>query len=366
VTVEATWDEYYRDECDAAYLYGALADTEPDAARRELFERLAEVERRHVERWRRLFAESGRGVPAHRPSARVRALAWMGRRFGSSAVLPLVVAEEGREVQAYLRLADAQAATPVRAAAMTLAADSAAHARELALALGRRGEPWHASAVGGYLRSLVYGFNDGLTANFGLVAGVVGADVAPAVVAVTGIAGAIADALSMGASGYLAAKSEAEVRTHQITMERHELALMPEEEEAELALIYEARGMSAEQARQAARALMQHPTQALDAKVREELDLPGTSLSPLADGVITGAATAIGAFIPIAPFLLVDAGLAVWVSLTVSMIAHFLVGAARSLFTGRSVWASGRDMFLVGMGVAVVGYVIGELLTRML
>ncbi len=361
---DISWDAYYRDECDAAFLYGALAETEPDAARRDLFRRLAEVERRHVERWRRLFAESGRAVPPYRPSTRARALAWIGRRFGSSAVLPLVLAEESREVQAYLKLAELETASPLSAAATALAADSAAHARELALALGRRAEPWHQTAAGGYLRSLVYGFNDGLTANFGLVAGVLGADVAPTVVLITGIAGAIADALSMGASGYLAAKSEAEVRAHQILMERHELALMPEEEEAELALIYEARGMPADQARQTARALMQHPAQALDAKVREELDLAATALSPLLDGLVTGGATAVGAFIPIAPFLVVDAAFAVWVSLAVSMIAHFLVGAARSLFTGRSVWASGRDMFLVGMGVAVVGYLIGELVVR--
>lgn len=365
MTPDPAWDAYYRDEVDAAYLYGALAEIEPDAARRDLFRRLADVERRHVTQWVRLFAQAGRAVPAARPSARVRVLAWLARHLGAAAILPLVVAEEGREVQRYLRLADEQAA-PMRSAAMTLAADSAAHARELALLLGRRAEPWHTTAAGGYLRSLVYGFNDGLTANFGLVAGVVGADVAPAVVVITGIAGAIADALSMGASGYLAAKSETEVRAHQVAMERHELMVMPEEEEAELALIYEARGLAADQARAAARALMQNPAQALQTKTREELDLPVTTVSPLLDGCITGAATAIGAWIPIAPFLIFRGDLAVWVSVTVSMIAHFLIGAARSLFTGRSVWASGRDMFLVGMGVAIVGYALGELVARWL
>lgn len=366
MTPEAAWEGYYRDERDAAFLYETLARAERDAARREIFRRLADVERQHVARWQRLFADAGQPVPSYRPSARARVLAWLARRFGSSVVLPLVLAEEGREVQAYLKLAERGPTGGVRAAAMSLAADSAAHARELALALGRPAEPWHTTAAGGYLRSVVYGFNDGLTANFGLVAGVIGADVAPPVVIITGIAGAIADALSMGASGYLAAKSEAEVRAHQIAMERDELALMPEEEEAELALIYEGRGMPREQARQAARALMQNPTQALDAKVREELDLGGSTLSPLADGVVTGLATAVGAFIPIAPFLLLDAARAVWVSLAVSMVAHFIVGAARSVFTGRSVWASGRDMFFVGMGVAVVGYLIGELVTRLL
>ena len=249
---------------------------------------------------------------------------------------------------------------------MDIAAESAVHARELSEMLGREGEPWHVGGSGGYLRSVVYGFNDGLTANFGLVAGVLGADVAPHIVSVSGIAGAIADALSMGSSGYLAAKSEAEVQAHQIEMERHEMKLMPDLEEDELAVIYEAKGLTAERARETARAMMKDPSQALDAMVREELNIHPAELAPLKDGVVTGTATAVGALIPIVPFLVMEHATAMWVSLAISMLAHFAIGAARSMFTGRSVWASGRDMFLVGFGVAAVGYVIGELVTRVL
>jgi VIT1/CCC1 family predicted Fe2+/Mn2+ transporter len=212
----------------------------------------------------------------------------------------------------------------------------------------------------------VYGFNDGLTANFGLVAGVIGASVAPHIVIITGVAGALADALSMGSSGYLAAKSEAEVQAHQIEMERHEMRLMPDLEEDELAVIYEAKGLSPERARETAHAMMQDPSQALDAMVREELNIHPAELAPFKDGVITGAATAVGALIPIVPFLVMSHGPAIWGSLTVSMLAHFAIGAARSMFTGRGVWASGRDMFVVGFGVAAVGYLIGELITRLL
>jgi VIT1/CCC1 family predicted Fe2+/Mn2+ transporter len=110
--------------------------------------------------------------------------------------------------------------------------------------------------------------------------------------------------------------------------------------------------------------MMKDPSQALEAMVREELNIHPAELAPLRDGVVTGAATAVGAFIPIVPFLLLSHDVAVWVSLVVSMLAHFAIGAARSLFTGRSVWASGRDMFVVGFGVAAVGYVIGEVITR--
>ncbi len=360
------WDRHYRDEVDAVYLYRRLAEVERDPTRRDLFERLAAVEDRHVARWQEIFQEHQRTLPNHSPTPHVRLLAWIGRRFGSGLVLPMILADEGREVEAYLGLASQSTEPPVREAAATIAVDSALHARDLAAVLGRTAEPWHVSASAGYLRSLVYGFNDGLTANFGLVAGVIGASVDPHIVIITGVAGAIADALSMGASGYLAAKSQAEVQAHQIEMERRELQLMPDLEREELALLYEAKGLTRERAIETARELMRDPVQALDAQVRDELNITEAPMTPAIDGWVTGAATAVGAFIPIAPFLVVSADVAVWISLTVSMLAHFLVGAARSFFTGRGVWASGRDMFAVGFGVALIGYAIGELITHLL
>jgi len=360
---DESWDAHYRDERDAAFLYRQLAEVEPAGERRQLFERLARVEDRHVERWEQLFREANRPLPAYKTAWRARLLGWAARRFGAEAILPLMLAEEGREVQAYLGLARQSHDRLTHSAAVDIAADSAMHARELSAAMGREGEPWHAGGGGGYLRSVVYGFNDGLTANFGLVAGVIGASVQPHIVIISSIAGAIADALSMGASGYLAAKSEAEVHAHQIEMERHEMRLMPDIEEDELAVIYEAKGLSPERARETARAIMQDPALALDTMVREELNIHPPELAPLKDGVVTGTATAVGAFIPILPFLGLDFGPAVWVSLTISMLAHFGIGAARSLFTGRGVWSSGRDMFVVGFGVAAVGYAIGELVT---
>jgi predicted membrane protein (TIGR00267 family) len=360
------WDEHYCDERDAAFLYRQLAAVETGGERRQLFERLARVEDRHVERWEQLFREAGRPLPVYKTALRARLLAWAARRFGAASILPLMLAEEGREVQSYLGLARQSADRLTHSAAVDIAADSAMHARELSAAMGREGEPWHAGGSGGYLRSVVYGFNDGLTANFGLVAGVIGASVAPNIVIISGVAGAIADALSMGASGYLAAKSEAEVHAHQIEMERHEMRLMPDLEEEELAVIYEAKGLSPERARETAHAIMQDPALALDAMVRDELNIRPAELAPLRDGIVTGTSTAVGAFIPILPFLAFEFRTAVWVSLAISMLAHFGIGAARSLFTGRGVWSSGRDMFVVGFGVAAVGYMIGELVTKFL
>jgi VIT1/CCC1 family predicted Fe2+/Mn2+ transporter len=175
-----------------------------------------------------------------------------------------------------------------------------------------------------------------------------------------------ADALSMGASGFLAAKSEQEVYAHEIAMEKEEIRLMPEVEADELALIYEAKGMPKEEARRRADQAIQDPDRALEESVREELGIGEQRGTPLREGVVTGTATAVGALIPVAPFLFTSGTPAIALSFGVAMLSHFGVGAARSVFTGRGVFRSGLDMFLVGLGVAAVGYVVGDLLARSL
>ena len=361
-----TWRHHLQDEADAAFLYRALASAEGDAKRRDLFERLAAVEDRHTGLWRKLLAERGIEVMAIHPSAKARLFAWLARRFGPSLLLPLLLREEGAEVKGYLQLHRESDAEDARATALTLARESAEHAQTLGKIAGAEGEPWHRTKSGGFLRNVVYGFNDGLTANFGLVAGVIGAAVEPHIIQVSGVAGMIADALSMGSSGYLAAKSEREVYAHEIAMERDEIQMMPELEEEELALLYEAKGVAPERARSMAHDVMRDPERALDEKVREELRIGEAHSTPLREGWVTGTATAVGAFIPVAPFLVLDGALAIWTSFVISMLSHFAVGAARSVFTGRGVIRSGLDMFVVGLGVAGVGYVIGDLVARWL
>ena len=235
-----SFEHHWQDEADAAYLYRLLAEAEPDVKKKDLFRRLAEVEDRHVEIWASLLKENGHPVRPFRPSPRTRLLAGLGRLLGPGFLLPMLLAEEGREVKAYLDMHRKTARGAAgRSEALTLARESAEHATTLSEMSGRKGEPWHRIESGGFLRNVVYGFNDGLTANFGLVAGVIGASATQAhhTVIVAGVAGLIADALSMGASGYLAAKSEQEVYANEIAMERDEVALMPEVERDELALI---------------------------------------------------------------------------------------------------------------------------------
>jgi VIT1/CCC1 family predicted Fe2+/Mn2+ transporter/rubrerythrin len=369
-TPPAEWLHHLEDEADAAFLYRELAGAEPDAGRAALYLKLADVEDRHVEMWRKVLAENGHAVGTPGPSRAARFRAWLARRLGGSVLLPVLLAEEGREVKGYLRLYDSTPDGPVAPTALRLAQESKEHAQTLARMTGAEGEPWHKTGAGGFLRNVVYGFNDGLTANFGLVAGMIGAqgglEIAGHTVVVAGIAGAVADALSMGASGYLAAKSEREVFEHEIAMEREEIRLMPELEREELALLYQAKGIPAEQAEELAAQVMADPERALEEKVREELKIGEPASSPMREAWITGSATAVGAFIPVAPLLFATGPLAIWTSFVLSMLAHFGVGAARSFFTGRGVIRSGMDMFLVGLGVAGVGYLAGEWITRML
>jgi vacuolar iron transporter family protein len=362
----AEWLEHWRDETDAGFLYRVLEAAEHDGKRREIYRRLAGVEDRHAAVWAKILADNGYRGAAPRPSARARLLAWTARRFGPGVLSNLLLREEGREVKGYLAMHRSSGEGPARDAALRLARESAEHAERLNTIAGRTGEPWHQLEAGGFLRNVVYGFNDGLTANFGLVAGVLGADVAPHFVLVSGFAGIAADSLSMGSSGYLAAKSEREVYEHEIAMEAAEIELMPEVEAEELALIYEAKGIEGETARRMAAEVIADPGRALAEKVREELDIPAEGASPMREAWVTGVSTAVGAFIPVAPFLVLHGAAAIWTSFAVAMLSHFAVGAARSLFTGRGIFRSGIDMFLVGLGVAAVGYLVGDVIGRLL
>jgi len=364
-----TFEHHWQDEADAAFLYRALASVEPDARKRDVYTRLAAVEDRHVEIWAKLLTEHGHTPAPFRPTSRARLLAWLGRRFGPGFLLPHLLREEGREVKGYLDLHQrTPSGAPGGGEALQLARESAEHATELAGISGQSSEPWHRTESGGFLRNVVYGFNDGLTANFGLVAGVIGASATQAhhTVILAGVAGLIADALSMGSSGYLAAKSEQEVYANEIAMERDEIALMPEVERDELALIYETKGMSAESAHALATEVMGNPERMLEEQVQEELGIGEPLMSPLREGWVTGSATAVGAFIPVLAFLIWSGTTAIVIAFVISMLSHFLVGAARSIFTGRGVFRSGLDMFVVGLGVAVVGYFVGEWISRVL
>ena len=359
------WRHHWQDEAAAEFLYRTLADVEGDPEKKGLYTRLADMEERHTAIWARLLAEKNVHLPPPAPTLRSRILAWWARRFGPGSIIKLLLHEEGQEVRIYLNMHARTDPGEAADTALELARDSAKHADALAKIAGVEGEPWHRIDSTGTLANVVYGFNDGLTANFGLIAGliagVLGANLNPNYILLTGLAGTIADALSMGSSSYLAAKSTQEVRMHEIAMEKEEIELMPEAEEEELALMYESRGVLPERAKQIASEIMASPEKALEEMIREELRLGDEYGTPIREGWITGLATAIGAIIPVAPFFIFQGSTAIWLSFTLAMISHFVVGSARSFFTGRGLWRSGFDMFVVGLGVAVIGYFVGDL-----
>ena len=359
------WKNHLQDEIDASFLYGVFAELEPDTQRKEILSELAEVENQHVTRWQKMLMAYNVGVRKRQgPTVKARLMAWYARQFGSAFPLSQMLNEEAGEVKDYLELHRNSTLEEAKQTALALAKESAQHTESLQELTGTVGEPWHKTESGGMIGNIVYGFNDGLTANFGLVAGVIAATSDLSTILVTGIVGTVADALSMGASGYLAAKSEQEVYEHEIEVEKEEIRLMPDLEEDELTLIYTARGVPKDQARELAQEVMSDPERALAEKIQTELKIGEVYATPLKEGWITGLATAIGAFIPVAPFLFTRGMAAMWISFTLAMVSHFAVGATRSFFTGRGLVRSGIDMFAVGLGVAGVGYLVGEFLER--
>ncbi|MEX2543096.1 MAG: VIT1/CCC1 transporter family protein [Trueperaceae bacterium] len=324
-----------------------------------MLERLAREETGHRRRFEQLLDEA----PSFNPSLRARFLVSVSRFLGTRLVLALLRLEEGREVGRFLRLAQTGVDEPWM---RELAHESAAHAQTLGRLTGIRSDPWHHNESGGTVRNVVYGFNDGLTANFGLIAGVIGAAVGRDIVLLTGFSGLVASAFSMAASGYLAAQSQREVDANELNTQRAELLLWPERERAYLADVYQDRGLSRDEADTAASRVMGDPEVALQELAKEKLGIGEEGDSPLREGLVTGSSTVFGALVPIVPFFFGGGSWAIGVSFVVSMTAHFLVGAARSGLTGRNWFRSGFDMFVVGLGVAGAGYLVGYLLTGIL
>ena len=327
---------------------------------------MADQELEHSRVWADQVHLAAPDAPPPRIDARIHLTLLLARLLGVKAVLPLLISDEVGAITSYMEQAGRNSS--LRATYRQVVQEETAHARALDSLRHPDGsgnaEPWHKGAqASGIVRSMVYGFNDGLTANFGLVMGVVGATFSTQVILLTGFAGLLADALSMAASGFLAARSEQEVREYDLALEQAEIDLMPEQEKQEIAGIYRAKGLSRQDALSIADKLMRNRATALNTLAREELGIdPEAPGSPLQEGVITGIATGLGAVIPLLPFLFLQGPMAVWAGVGISMFAHFLVGASRSIFTGRPAFRSGAEMFVVGMGVALATYLLGQLI----
>ena len=355
-------------ERDAILLYDALAGIEKDAHRAGAFRRIAGNERRHAEIWATKLREAGVDVPAAptRPRPRVAVIVLLARVFGTKAVSDLVTALEGDEEELY----EGQDSTPEVEA---IAADEREHAeiwkklkdpeyqpeRDIA---GR--ERWHRSGRSGTLRAVIFGVSDGLVSNLALVMGVVGASRQTSTpdhfILLAGVAGLLAGAFSMAAGEYISMQSQRELFERQIALERAELEAMPEEEEAEMAAIYRAKGFREDEARAIAHRLFEDPERALEQLIREELGLDPDELgSPFGAAFGSFVAFAIGAFVPVLPYLVGGGTTAFFVAIGLSVVALFAVGAGVSLLTGRGVLFSGARQVLIGSVAAVVTYMVG-------
>jgi vacuolar iron transporter family protein len=220
-------------------------------------------------------------------------------------------------------------------------------------------EKWHRTG-GGWISGAIYGANDGLAAVFGIVAGVSGATGGSSSVLTAGLAGAIASALSMATGAFLAERSEAEVHAANIERERQEIAEHPEEEKEELSLFYQLKGIDEKTADELAERMSQHPDAMLQALAVEEFGSAGGGEGAAAQAALAaGVSTGLGAIVPVIPFMVTTGTGAILAAAVVSLIAHFLVGAAKSLVTLRSWWSAGLEMTLAGVIVGGATYVVG-------
>lgn len=351
------------DELNGAALYDALASAERDARLAEVYRRLAGVERRHAERWKRKLEDEGESLPSFQPSWRTRTLGFLARRFGTSVVLPSVQSLEQADTNKYASQSDAR----------DFHGEERSHSRVIQLMSSMRGgfagtdvmrlEGRHRTAGGNALRAAVLGANDGLVSNLSLVMGVAGAAMQQRAILITGLAGLLAGAGSMALGEWLSVQSSRELYRHQLETEREELDAAPEEEEEELALIYQARGLDEAQARAFAASMMSNRETALETLAREELGIDPQELGGSAweAAIMSFILFSIGAIVPVLPFFFARGMSAVWLSVVFSTVALFVVGAAITLFTGRSVWFSGSRQVAFGLAAAALTFGIGRL-----
>ncbi len=351
--------DMYADEVNGGALFRGLAEY-ADPQRRDVFLTLAAAEERHAAHWEQLLRESGVEPRTPRTPFRVRALCFLARFIGTEAVLPLMLRTEAAEADRYQ--ADAEATDVMvhqeRAAGRTIAAmQGIPEGGRIARSEGR-----HRGEVGGVLRAAVFGVNDGLVSNFSLVMGVAGGTSNNSIVLLAGIAGIVAGALSMASGEWISIRSQRELYENELRIEQEELRAFPEEERDELEMIYRAKGITPEAARALVETIMHRKDIALDTLAREELGLdPQTLGSPWVAAGSSFVAFALGATLPVIPFLFGSGTAPTIVAAALSIVALFAVGAATSIFTGRHAGRAGLRMAVIGAIVAAVTFGIGSL-----
>jgi VIT1/CCC1 family predicted Fe2+/Mn2+ transporter/rubrerythrin len=367
--VERNW----RAEVETAQVYRDLAERERDEKRKGILLRMAEAEERHAQRWEQKLRDLGAAPPVLKDTIGRRLNRWWNKIAGADIAIRRMEATEERQEAQFHDQADRALAgeQDVQEFLRKSALEEKAHARVLSAMTPQPGprtaletilkrERWHGRG-GSWVADAIYGVNDGLGAVFGIVSGVAGAtNNQQHFILISGLAGMIASSLSMGAGAYLAVKSEAEVYEAEIAREKAEVEENPEEEIEEMSLFYQLQGFSPEESQKMAERLAEQPEQMVQAMAQSELGLSEHHFpNPWKSSASAAISTAIGAFIPIVPFFFMSGIAAVIAAFAVSIVAHFIVGALKSLITIRSWWASGLEMTVVGVIEAAVTYSLG-------
>lgn len=366
----ARFREMLASEQRSAALYRGLA-AGTTGERRDILLQLAQVEDKHAAHWADKLTSLGEAVPKPaRSGLRDRALTWLAKRFSIESVLPIIERAEHADAGMYDNDPDAtpDMAVDERSHAMVLtrlrdkANGNSDGDEESAKQIARR-EPWHRSDRSGSLRAAVFGVNDGLVSNTSLVMGFAGSGAAGGTVLFAGLAGLLAGAFSMAAGEYISMRSQREAFERELNLEAEELRDDPEAETEELALIYRAKGMDAEEAGKVAKTIMKDREAALDTMAREELGLDPNELgSPWSAALSSLFAFAVGAIVVVLPYFFGSGLAALFTAIGLAALALFGVGASLGLLNGRAALRSGARQLLVGGLAALVVFGIGHLI----
>jgi VIT1/CCC1 family predicted Fe2+/Mn2+ transporter len=351
-------------EIDGAALYRALAESEKQPQMAEVYRRLSASEEKHAAAWEHKLEKLGVKIPPRMPGWRAKTMIWLANKFGAQFILPTIAGNEKADSGAYDGQSDAEA--------KEFARDEKSHARMLGMVSpgGISGgnlaqlEGRHRASGGNALRAAVLGANDGLVSILSLVMGVAGATDSNSAVLIAALAGLLAGAGSMALGEWLSVQSSRELYENQIKIEAEEIAANPAEEQEELALIYQSKGLPVDRARELAARMMADKGSILDTLAREELGIDPEELGGSAyEAAFTSFFLfAVGAIFPIFPFLFWTGATAIIASLIVSGMGLFIIGAAITLMTGRSVLFSGTRQVMVGLAAAALTFGVGKLI----
>jgi len=371
-------------EMEGAATYRALAEAEDDQRLKEILLELSDAESKHAQRWEQRIRELEAPNPVYKGPPTGRAYRIANLIGGPDSALRRIEIDEAHDIARYTKQLKQIGDAPSIEILRDVMRDEQDHARLLRKLTGasvsalppkrQPGKPRdpqgdldelrkkrNRRSPAAWIGDAIYGVNDGLGAIFGIVSGVSGATAGDShVVLLAGLAGGVASALSMGAGAYLAAKSEREIYDAELYRKREEILSDPEAVERELSLIYQVKGIPEEDSDRMVEHLSKDPDLLLRTVAAEELNLTEEALSNPINSAMSGAlSTAVGAFIPVIPFFFLSGLPAIIVAAVISLIAHFLVGAAKTWITVRSWWSSGLEMTLVGAAEGAATYMIG-------